>query len=147
MEKAMAHGLSGTTMVTVHTDAPPSEAEWDAYLHDITLALQRGRVSGIVVFTRGGGPTSTQRIRYARVLERLNVVVPCAVVTDSAVARGIVTAIAWLTGKHIAAFPSAEIRYALGFAGVAVYGDVARKLGTLGSTIGVDIPSLGSLAA
>lgn len=88
-------------ILSIHGLAPPSEVEWDRY-----LALcddLRGRVQGDYSRTRGlsisagGGPTASQRKKLVRFLDGQSPLV--AVVTESTVGRGVVTALSWFNAS------------------------------------------------
>ncbi|NUP05419.1 MAG: hypothetical protein HOW73_05090 [Polyangiaceae bacterium] len=103
----------GDTVAMVHTADPPSDEEWDAY-----LASQRAHWSArVLVFTEGGGPTTLQRGRLNDALAGR--IVKTAVVSSSAVIRGIVTALSWFN-PGIKSFLPNEASAALRYLGVAV---------------------------
>jgi hypothetical protein len=91
--------------IVLHTEAPPSEAEWKNYI-DTTLETSRMPVIGFermrhLIFTKGGGPNAGMRAYSNRMLEGRTVM--AAVVSDSTLVRGIVNAAA-LFNKGIKAF-------------------------------------------
>ena len=96
--------------VSYHTAAPPSDDEWHEQLKDIAGRLKDLR--GVLVVTDGGGPNVVQRRQLAELFEGR--VLPVAVVTDSAVARGILVALSWL-GLKQRAFSQADVGKALEF--------------------------------
>ncbi|NUP09682.1 MAG: hypothetical protein HOW73_26860 [Polyangiaceae bacterium] len=79
----------GDTVAMVHTADAPSDTEWDAML----AFLRTHWPARVLVFTEGGGPTTLQRGRLNDALGKD--VMSTAVVTSSAVVRGIVTALSW----------------------------------------------------
>ena len=91
----------GTTMVLSHTEREPSAQEWSAWLRAMTAAIRAHGVRGAFVVTRGGGPNGLQRAEAIRLLTiALGDDVPqmkVAVCSDSPIARGITTALLWLT--------------------------------------------------
>jgi hypothetical protein len=94
-------------VVVVHGDAPPSDEDWDGYVDFLREAIVGRR--GLVI-TDGAGPNGRQREQLVALPQVT--AAPFAVVTPSAVARGIVTALGWL-GQSIKAFSPARIDDAL----------------------------------
>jgi hypothetical protein len=93
MSPSMAFARCGPTHgVVVHTAAPPSDAEWQAYLQETERWF--GPLIGCLVVTAGGGPNGAQRRALAEMFARHGpVVVRTAVMMDSVVVRTIVNAI------------------------------------------------------
>lgn len=86
--------------------------DFDAYLDDM---LPRTQLKGVVVRGSDGAPNPNQRERIHRWLEQNK---RCgAVLTDSMLTRGGVTALRWF-GLPIRAFPLGEQQCALTFVGV-----------------------------
>jgi hypothetical protein len=104
----MAMRRIGRVMVGVHDAQPPTDAEWSRW---ITL----GRTSSeselrLIVETRGqGGPNAKQRRELADSLSRFEL--RCAILSDSLMVRGVVTAVAWL-GVALRAFQPGDHRRA-----------------------------------
>jgi hypothetical protein len=91
----MAMWSSDRTYVAVHSTDAPTDAEWN---HWIALLTERaGRDRRILVETRSG-PTATQRKALASATKDQDL--RFAVLTDSVVVRGIITALAWLGVQH-----------------------------------------------
>src|SRR5690606_33867423 len=92
----------------------PSDAEWDEYLGHIQAAreLTRGGLGAVsaVVVTDGGAPDAAQRKRLTRVVQGWEPV--GAVISESLLVRGIVTALAWL-GLRVRFFTLDEVSAAL----------------------------------
>jgi hypothetical protein len=100
-------------MVCVHDEHAPTDAEWDRW---IELLRQRvGRDARVFVETRGGGPNAKQRKLLADAAKDLDL--RSAVLSDSIVVRGILTAIAWL-GVPLRAFSPGEYRPAAEYLGL-----------------------------
>ena len=78
--------------IAVHDSKPPTEEEWERWLD--LCRLREGRDMRCLVDTRGGGPDPRQRKQLAEVLQKLDG--RSAIVTDSLLVRGIITALAWL---------------------------------------------------
>jgi hypothetical protein len=77
--------------IVVHGKSSPSPLEWSRFVKD-TRALG-GRDLRVLVCTYGGGPDGAQRRELADAVR--NVTVPTVIMTNSIVARGIVTAMHW----------------------------------------------------
>ena len=89
---AMAISRSERVYTLVYGVQTPSDEEW---AQCVALCQERaGRDSRFIVETRGGGPDAKQRKVLAEAMRDEDTRV--AVMTDSLVARGILTALAWL---------------------------------------------------
>jgi len=103
----------------LHSKRSPSDAEWDEYLGHIQAARElarggRGPVNAVAV-TDGGAPDAAQRKRLADVVRGWEPL--AAVVSESLLVRGVVTALAWL-GMRVRFFPVNEVSAALRWAAV-----------------------------
>lgn len=97
--------------IGVYDAEPPTDREWQ-----LALDLVRERVSEIrcgLIVTDGGGPNAQQRKALDEQLKHQRGT-PRAVVTSSAIARGIVTATSWL-GHRLKAFSPDELSLAFEF--------------------------------
>jgi hypothetical protein len=112
----------GRTFVLVHGDDPPTDEDWDnANVHAYKMA-QRGGLTGVLVHTFSTGPTAQQRARLTRLMEEGKIpIVPQAVLTESIIVRGIVTAFAWVIGPHIKTFSSRDVDKALDYLQVPAF--------------------------
>jgi len=117
----------GRLIVCVHSDKPPSALEWNDYLSVTSAASASvggdfGRIRTIV-FTDGGGPNTVQRAAVNKLIgEKPS---PGAIITQSAVVRGIVTALSWFN-PAIQAFHPRDVGQGLKHLGLAV--EDAEKL-------------------
>jgi hypothetical protein len=95
---------------------PPTDKEWAEMLAAIE-GRSRTLKSALAVVRGEGGPSSKQREALARVLKSTRPDLRFALVTDSVLVRGVLTAINWLTGKGstTAAFPSRDLDAGLDF--------------------------------
>jgi len=91
----------GDIILAVYSDQPPSDEEWNAYVAALVAAYKatsgtKGVVRSLVV-TDGGGPNAIQRKRCFEAVEQFQnwTKSPAAVISASAVARGIVTVLSW----------------------------------------------------
>lgn len=123
----MAFGRVGTCIVLVHSVRPPAEDEWLSYIE--FLERHRGLATTILVFSEGGAPDVTQR---AKLKDTLSSHMPTAVLTHSAIARGVVTAISWFYPR-IRAFAPNDVEGALKWlqVGVSYFDEIRRLLHTL----------------
>lgn len=113
--RAMVHQRIGNIFVLAHTQDGPDAAEWNAYLDDLERrATNVGAVRTLVV-TEGGGPDTRQRTRLNEILAGAPTL--AAIVTDSLVARGIVTALGWFN-PDIRPFSLASLSEAMRYLGL-----------------------------
>jgi hypothetical protein len=83
-------------LLVLHGMQPPTETEWNEVLSVIRGVLQRhGKLTRLrmLSITDGGSPDANMRNALAKALDGKSL--HMAMVTDSAVARGVVTAISW----------------------------------------------------
>jgi hypothetical protein len=114
----MAFKIVGNLHVIVVGEKDPAPSDWDAYIHAIQASMKAGaepRQLRTLVFSDGGGPNSAQRKAVANLLN--GQATPVAIVSNSAVMRGIMTALAWFNPLARAYAPG-EIGDALAFLGV-----------------------------
>ncbi len=116
MVTTMRYAPQGQVFVTVHGTEPPSDDEWARYLE--VSKTHFGSLRASVVITEGGGPNSRQRALLTERYPEFGPV-PVAVVSDSPMTRGIVTALHWL-GKNIRAFRPTDLAGAFEYLSVPV---------------------------
>jgi hypothetical protein len=123
-------------IVIVHGAVRPSDAEWREVLD---RSLHR-KPRGLIVFSPKScpGPTATQRSEAAATWKAIGDRVPMAMVTDSRIIRGMVTAVQWLTKQPATAHAPERVEAACGAVGLdeaacatlrAEAFDMARHLG------------------
>lgn len=106
----LLHRTHGRLLVFVNNEQVPNDAEWRGYE---TAFEQLGRAQSspcLLVVTAGGTPTPKQRHRIGELAVAMRV--RTAVVSDSLVARSIVTVFSWLN-IEIKAFSTANLPLAL----------------------------------
>ncbi len=105
------HGV----MVQLHSRAP-TDKEWTEMLGAIE-SRSKTLKSVIAMALTEDGPSSKQREALARTLKTTRSDLRFALLTDSRMVRGALTAINWLTRKHdtTAAFTTRDIEQALDF--------------------------------
>jgi hypothetical protein len=99
-------------LLIVHAPVDPDPREWRVMIEE-----SRARAFGcrrVLVFGSNARLTASQRSELADFVKRQDVKV--AVLVDSAMARGMVTALGWVTGKY-RAFPSGDIEAAVAYLG------------------------------
>ena len=87
----------GGVMVQIHYGTPPDE-EWNAVVGHLEERLSS--LVGVLAIAVGeGGPNTAQRARLNAALEKMPEETHFALLSDSRVTRGILTAINWLSGR------------------------------------------------
>jgi hypothetical protein len=99
--------LVGRLVISIHTVDNPTNEEWGEM---VRLAKQWSDKARGLSFTDGGAPSSTQRRQTNDALGGRTV--RTAVVTPSAVARGVVTAMSWFNSE-LKAFAPGDLKAAL----------------------------------
>jgi serine/threonine protein kinase len=117
-DKTMAYEIDGELAILVHSEQPPSDAEWGRYVVAIESGLRHAASPRCLVITDGDVvPTPTQRAVLNKLVERHNRPVPVAVMTHSRTARSIVTIMSWFNSA-IRAFNMEELTEALEYLGL-----------------------------
>jgi hypothetical protein len=127
-------------VVTVHTEAVPSDEDWDAYMAgvDAYLPLEDQR---ILVVSAGGGPNGKQRKVMIDALNGARV--PVAIITNSLVMRGAGTAVSWFNPSLKVLGPG-DLDAAVEYLGLTTWERVesARTLKELEKGLGLDVVRL-----
>jgi hypothetical protein len=127
--------------VGVHTSEDPRDEEWERHCQNIEREGKTLR--GLLVYTEGGGPTARHRKRLQRTFENL-VIPPTAILTDSAMVRGIITSINWFADNQLAAFAPKDLSGALRYIardGPALDTDkIVAMLARLAERLSVKVP-------
>jgi hypothetical protein len=92
MELALLYEFVGRVMVYVGGARPPSDEEWDAYLHALRKHVAAHPDCPSIVWPGPAPISAVQRRQLAQTLPRN---ARTAVLTESMVDRGIVTALSW----------------------------------------------------
>jgi hypothetical protein len=106
--KNMVYTFVGNLVVMLHTKNTCGDAELGAYLAELAKRDVVG--TRVFVLTDGGGLTAKQRKELNDVLGGRQQM--CAVVSNDAIVRGIVTALAWFN-RSIKSFPPSQVEEAL----------------------------------
>jgi len=93
--RTLTYGIVGSCFVFACTKEPHDEKEWQQYVEFVRTRLEAGVKPRALVVTDGAGPTSAQREQLSKVLEPHAKVSRAAVLTESRLGRGIVTALSW----------------------------------------------------
>jgi hypothetical protein len=133
--KNMAFKVIDRLFLVVYGASNPTDEEWKYYL-EVTEQHGIDRTTQLI-FTDGGGPTSTQRKYLNDLLAGRTV--PVAVISGSATIRGVVTALSWFNRK-IKAFPPSGLGDALAYLEVpATRAElIDREMNKLRLTLGDD---------
>jgi hypothetical protein len=107
--KSYAARKVGNTVVYVHADLPPTDAEWEAGIAVFKDAPDPSRLSAIV-YTEGGAPNAAQRARLNAVLGAAKVRI--GVLTSSAAARAAGVAVRWFN-PELSIFGPEDVEAAL----------------------------------
>jgi hypothetical protein len=102
-------------VIIVHGTEPPTTEEWEAWL-DFYMETAAARRLPIYMVTEGGGPDVNQRDSMNR---RFSTLKPrAAVVTNSRLVRGIITALQWVGQLELKGFVPEKRHDALVYLGV-----------------------------
>ncbi|WP_163999675.1 STAS/SEC14 domain-containing protein [Pyxidicoccus caerfyrddinensis] len=97
-------------LVIAHDAQPPAQEEWVRYCDLISRYLPTLRAQ--FVLADGPGPNATQRQQALNRGALGAVIPPTAVLTRSAMVRGIVTLFNWFTPRAMRAFPPEDLQAA-----------------------------------
>jgi hypothetical protein len=103
--KTIAYKAIGNIDLVVTGQSAPTDKEWNEYVKHLSPMKPEDVRS--LVFTEGGGPNAGQRKQLTEWLGPGSTV--AAIVTTSAVMRGIITALSWFNPKVRIYAPSATI--------------------------------------
>jgi hypothetical protein len=117
----MVYAIRDDLFVVVHRARPPTDAEWTDYL-DSWKPLDMSAMRTLV-FTDGGGPNPAQRKAANAALAGKSSLT--AVVSSSALVRGIVTALGWFNPK-IKAFGPEDAEHAFAYLGIRTPEETTR---------------------
>jgi hypothetical protein len=119
MAKHMAWSTHGDLLLLAHDVHRPTEDEWRAWLR--AYETRSPHVRGVLVRTVGGGPSSSQRKELVQTIQAQTSPPRTAILTSSALVRGLLTAISWfLSGDHLPTmFALDDLAGALAFLNVA----------------------------
>ena len=111
--QGIAIDTCGTTLIVVHGRSDPTDSEWQQLLE---AWRSHPEVTEQLVLTLGGGPNVVQRRQSLEILNARPLgSPPTAVLTDSVVVRGMVTALGWFATNRLRAFALERVEDALTF--------------------------------
>jgi hypothetical protein len=126
-----------STILLVHGPSPPTQSEWDKYV--ALVDSSREGVTRVLVDTAGGAPNATQRAEVQQAYNKYpNGAPPVAVLSESMIARGVVTAFSWAYGRdRIRAFAPVEFDAALDWLAIdkSSADDIRRAMSALKHTV------------
>lgn len=95
--------MVGQVGLTVSCPTGYDDKDWEAYIQQARHVRSAGGViRGVLNFTPSQGPSASQRKRLTDELkEELKPVVRVAVLSDSALLRGVITAMSWFVGGDL----------------------------------------------
>jgi hypothetical protein len=91
MGQSISFGCAERTFVVAQGEEAPSLDDWEECLRALESGL--AEIKGVLIFSAGGGMNAKQREQMAELVKRGGVRV--AVLTDSRIVRGAVTAMSW----------------------------------------------------
>jgi hypothetical protein len=83
----------------------PAEDEWDAYVAFLTQGFDQTSQVRVIVYTRSPPPSAIQRRKLMDAVKPLAKRLRVAILTDSNLVRGVVTALSWVGGQYTAFAP------------------------------------------
>jgi hypothetical protein len=101
-------------IVFVCGEAPIDDAEWDEYVAFLRSRFKPGLTHRSLVVAKGS-LTSLQRKKLAEAVAPVKATLKSAVITESALVRGIVTALEWFSRDVFRIFAPADMDRALEF--------------------------------
>lgn len=106
VSKRFACTIVGNVVIGVHSEDDPDDADWKAYLDAGREILAKDGDLRVLAFSEGGGPNSVQRSQVNDLFKDRPQRV--AVMLNSRLARGAVTALSWFN-KQIQSFNLEQI--------------------------------------
>jgi hypothetical protein len=104
MTPTMSFGSANGTFIVAHGEEAPAPEEWTSFLSEFETALPS--LTGLLVFSAGAATDARQREQIEELTKRGKLRV--AVLTDSIVVRGTVTALSWFDVQVEAFAPNNE---------------------------------------
>ncbi len=131
-------GVMSRVLVIVHGDVPPSREDWP---HVCDAIRDNHKVArGQLVMTAGPAPNAAQRKAALDVLPKNFVAPPCAVLTETILVRGVLTALNWFLNDSHRAFRPNDV------AGVAKHLKITEKEAADLIAFALDLVPLGRIS-
>lgn len=125
-------GSGYAIVVTGHSE--PRDTEWAEYIALCSVGTQKyGKTLRGFTLTLGGSPTAKQRKQLRDAVGTLST--RGAIVTDSALVRGVVTALNWMTQIEMQAFRMNDLKRALAYIELKNHTGLEALLWSLGELI------------
>ena len=112
MAQTMRFGTHEKVFYFIHNEHTPDEREWEEAMVCAIELAERKAINCFLVFTDGGAPNAMQRTRITD--SKAVAPLPTAVVTESALVRGVLKALNWM-GKVGKPFSPANVQSALDY--------------------------------
>jgi len=123
-------------LLAVHGPEPAAAEDWTRYVVDSNAAA----VAGVLVVVDAGypGPTAMQRAQANAAARQHGRYPPIAVVTGSAMHRGIVTVFSWMQKGNVVAYAPSRLSQAMTFAkiGTLSHGKALSRVHELARRVG-----------
>jgi len=106
--KTLAFGKVSGQQIFVYVSSStlaPAEDEWDAYIAFLTQNFDQASRVKFIVYTRSPPPSAVQRRKAMDAVKPLAKRLRVAILTDSNLVRGVVTALSWVGGQYNAFAP------------------------------------------
>lgn len=117
--KTVVCKLVGPLLVVINGPNQISDKDWDEAL--LLFKEWSGQYKAILIWTLGAMPNATQRRRAATGWDSWKTEPPKVAIMAGPIARGVVTAINWMTGKNnLKAFAPTEVEESLAYLNVGV---------------------------
>jgi hypothetical protein len=110
--KSIAFGKSDC-LIYAGGVGPPSEQDWAGYVSFLQSNLHPQGTNPMLIWTLGGAPSPSQRKAATEVIKPYTGTLKIAVVSGSAMARGILTAFSWFVQMQFRTFSLNHIDEAL----------------------------------
>ncbi len=129
-------------LVTVHGREQPTEDEYTTWLRSVQSFMDTQSIQGVVIYTGGGYPDVHQRRQTALMWSKYTHIPNIAVLHNSVIVRGVLTALGWVIGKTLQGFNYAQVVPACAHVGLpddrvpAVHGTIRR----LARSVNIEVP-------
>jgi hypothetical protein len=135
----VAYTKVGGHIIHLTGRADPSDEDWQGYLKFVKGALVPGKGPTVLAFSFGGVPNVAQRQRLNALAEQGTVGLRVAVVTASALGRGVVTALSWFAKDGYRAFSPQDLDAAITYIGAprALFAEIKSTMSTLAKQVGI----------
>ena len=135
--KTAVYGKVGDCFILVLGKVPPSDADFNPYITFVRGAIRPDMKPRVLVQSHGGALSPKQRQALNELTAPFAQVARIAVLTDSAVARGVVTAMSWFAKEVYQAFSLSDLNAALDFLQIPgiLHAELKKMLFDLGKEV------------